>query len=119
MSLLVCMLLRTARKTTSLKPSTGPTSSPDHRKHPPTRSQHPPITRQTVQNLQPSDASQALDSIVVSSSEHAKQVLQKHDHLLSNRFQHADTDIDSHNNMSILWLPSGPHWRDLRRLLKD
>lgn len=60
-----------------------------------------------------------VDAIVVSSSEHAKQVLQKHDQLLSSRFQHAVTDIDGHNKMSIVWLPSGPHWRDLRRLLKD
>ncbi|KAK4434392.1 cytochrome [Sesamum alatum] len=61
----------------------------------------------------------SLDTVVVSSPELAKQVLQKHDQVLSSRFQPAVSAASGHNTVSLVWLPTGDRWRVLRKICKD
>lgn len=59
-------------------------------------------------------------TIVVSSPELAKQVLQKHDHLLSGRFTQVVSEVDRHNELSVVMLPAAStRWRVLRRICKE
>ncbi|XP_051150020.1 cytochrome P450 76T24-like [Andrographis paniculata] len=60
-----------------------------------------------------------IDTVVVSSPATAKQVLQKHDHVLSSRPHPAMSDSYAHNQISLIWQPTNSRWRTLRRICKD
>ncbi|KAK4434394.1 cytochrome [Sesamum alatum] len=61
----------------------------------------------------------SLDTIVVSSPELAKQVLQTHDQVLSSRPHPEVTAAYGHNKVSVGWLPAVGRWRVLRKICKD
>ncbi|KAI3460194.1 hypothetical protein Pfo_016857 [Paulownia fortunei] len=61
----------------------------------------------------------SMDTIVVSSPELAKQVLQKHDQALSSRPHPAASEVCSHNKVSVVWLLAASRWRVLRKICKD
>ncbi|KAK6115949.1 hypothetical protein DH2020_008218 [Rehmannia glutinosa] len=60
-----------------------------------------------------------IDTIVVSTPELAKRVLQKHDHVLSGRPHLAASDVYGHNQAALVWAPVGDRWRVLRKICKD
>ncbi|XP_061340579.1 geraniol 8-hydroxylase-like [Gastrolobium bilobum] len=55
-------------------------------------------------------------TIVVSSPEMAKEVLQTHDKFLSNRDVPHAAEVHNHNKHSMAFLPVSPLWRNLRKL---
>ncbi|XP_061340581.1 geraniol 8-hydroxylase-like [Gastrolobium bilobum] len=55
-------------------------------------------------------------TIVVSSPEMAKEVLQTHDQFLSNRAVPEAAAVHNHEKYGIAFLPVSPLWRDLRKL---
>ncbi|XP_054824027.1 geraniol 8-hydroxylase-like [Prosopis cineraria] len=60
-----------------------------------------------------------MTTIIVSSAEIAKQVLQTHDHLLSNRtIPHAITG-QNHHEFSLPFMPTTPRWRFLRKICNN
>ncbi|KAL2512620.1 Cytochrome [Abeliophyllum distichum] len=61
----------------------------------------------------------SIDTIVVSSPKIAKEVLQKHDHLLSSRRIPAAAEVHDHSTKSMLWLPVADQWRILRKISKE
>ncbi|KAL3536917.1 hypothetical protein ACH5RR_000283 [Cinchona calisaya] len=58
-------------------------------------------------------------AIVVSSPALAKEVLQKHDQILSSRTVPNAVHIFDHPKMSIVWLPPSTQWRNLRKICKE
>ncbi|KAL3818447.1 hypothetical protein ACJIZ3_004352 [Penstemon smallii] len=58
-------------------------------------------------------------TVVVSSPEIAKEVLQKHDHALSGRTIGAAAQVHNHHNISMAYLPVGDQWRKIRKLCKE
>ncbi|KAL3536914.1 hypothetical protein ACH5RR_000280 [Cinchona calisaya] len=58
-------------------------------------------------------------AIVVSSPALAKEVLQKHDQILSSRTVPNAAQIFDHPKMSIVWLPPSTRWRYLRKICKE
>ncbi|RZC57766.1 hypothetical protein C5167_005066 [Papaver somniferum] len=58
----------------------------------------------------------SLTTMVVSSSSMAKEVLQKHDQLLSSRIVVDAVKISGHHESSMIWLPPTHQWRALRKL---
>ncbi|KAK4406668.1 cytochrome [Sesamum angolense] len=61
----------------------------------------------------------SVDTIVVSSPALAKEVLQKHDRVLSGRPHPDVTSAYGHNKVSLAWLPIDGRWRVLRKICKD
>lgn len=59
------------------------------------------------------------NTIVVSSPDIAKQVLQKHDQVLSSRTSPAAAAAYDHFKKSLVWLPVGSQWRNLRKICKE
>ncbi|KAK7324495.1 hypothetical protein VNO77_28076 [Canavalia gladiata] len=57
-----------------------------------------------------------LTTIVISSIDVAKEVLQTHDLLFSNRTIPQATTVHNHNHFSLPFLPISPLWRDLRKI---
>ncbi|ERN14975.1 hypothetical protein AMTR_s00032p00219670 [Amborella trichopoda] len=57
-----------------------------------------------------------LTTVVVSSSDMAREVLQKNDQAFAGRVILDAVTVDSHHNFSIAWGQVGPYWRTLRRL---
>ncbi|XP_061367266.1 geraniol 8-hydroxylase-like [Gastrolobium bilobum] len=55
-------------------------------------------------------------TIVVSSAEMAKEVLQTHDQFLSNRDVPHAVEVFNHEKYSMTFLPVSPQWRDLRKI---
>ncbi|XP_061340580.1 geraniol 8-hydroxylase-like [Gastrolobium bilobum] len=55
-------------------------------------------------------------TIVVSSAEMAKEVLQTHDQFLSNRDVPHAVEVFNHEKYSMTFLPISPLWRDLRKI---
>ncbi|RDX88928.1 Geraniol 8-hydroxylase, partial [Mucuna pruriens] len=60
-----------------------------------------------------------LTTIVISSPDIAKEVLQTHDLLFSNRTIPQATTVHNHNNYSLPFLPISPLWRDLRKICNN
>ncbi|KAL2331295.1 hypothetical protein Fmac_018876 [Flemingia macrophylla] len=60
-----------------------------------------------------------LTTIVISSPDIAKEVLQTHDLLFSNRTIPQATTVHNHNNYSLPFLPVSPLWRDLRKICNN
>lgn len=58
-------------------------------------------------------------TIVISSPDIAKEVLQNYDHLFSNRSLPDTARAVDHDKYSIVWLPAGDQWRRLRRISKE
>ncbi|KAL3536916.1 hypothetical protein ACH5RR_000282 [Cinchona calisaya] len=58
-------------------------------------------------------------AIVVSSPALAKEVLQKHDQILSSRTVPNAVHIFDYPKMSIVWLPPSTQWRNLRKICKE
>ncbi|CAA3025243.1 ferruginol synthase-like [Olea europaea var. sylvestris] len=59
------------------------------------------------------------DSIVISSPDIAKQVLQEHDQVFSSRTIPAAAAAYDHFKKSMAWLPVSSQWRKLRKLCKE
>ncbi|CAN1174493.1 Geraniol 8-hydroxylase [Linum perenne] len=55
-------------------------------------------------------------TIVASSPEMAKEVLQKHDQVLSDRHLPLAVQADNHHEFGMTTLPVGPTWRTLRKI---
>ncbi|KAL2477929.1 Cytochrome [Forsythia ovata] len=60
-----------------------------------------------------------LETIVVSSPEIAKDVLQKYDHVLSSRSVPSAAMAEEHHKHSMVWLPVENQWRKLRRICRE
>ncbi|XP_020203433.1 geraniol 8-hydroxylase [Cajanus cajan] len=60
-----------------------------------------------------------LTTIVISSPDIAKEVLQTHDLLFSNRTIPQATTVHNHNHYSLPFLPVSPLWRDLRKICNN
>ncbi|KAH6820535.1 hypothetical protein C2S53_014813 [Perilla frutescens var. hirtella] len=60
-----------------------------------------------------------LYTIVVSSPEAAKQILQKHDQAFSSRTISAATESQDHHKVSLVFLPAGDEWRQLRKICRE
>ncbi|KAF9625273.1 hypothetical protein IFM89_020859 [Coptis chinensis] len=58
----------------------------------------------------------SVTTIVVSSANMAKEVLQKHDQALSARTIPDSMRVFNHNEASVVWLSSTPLWRNLRKI---
>ncbi|KAL2472363.1 Cytochrome [Abeliophyllum distichum] len=61
----------------------------------------------------------SISTIVVSSPEMAKEVLQKHDHVLSGRRTLAAAQVYDFGNKSMAFLPVDTRWRHLRKMSKE
>ncbi|KAK4411324.1 cytochrome [Sesamum angolense] len=61
----------------------------------------------------------SMTTVVVSSPEMAKIVLQKYDQLFSSRTHIDATRVLDHHKHSVAWLPVGNQWRKLRKLCKE
>ncbi|KAK4390551.1 cytochrome [Sesamum angolense] len=76
---------------------------------------------QTLQDLWPSYASQAWDHrhnrCVL--PEMAKEILQKHDQAFSLRMTTAANRAFGHHATSLVWMPVGSQWRNLRKICKE
>ncbi|KAL2462988.1 Cytochrome [Forsythia ovata] len=59
------------------------------------------------------------NTIVVSSPDIAKQVLQKHDQVFSSRTIPAASTAYDHFKKSLAWLPVASKWRNLRKICKE
>ncbi|XP_062110628.1 geraniol 8-hydroxylase-like [Humulus lupulus] len=60
-----------------------------------------------------------ITTVVVSSADMAKQVLQTHDHLFSNRTIPDSLRACDHQMHSMAWLPVSPSWRNLRKICNN
>ncbi|CAJ1957678.1 unnamed protein product [Sphenostylis stenocarpa] len=60
-----------------------------------------------------------LTTIVISSPDIAKEVLQTHDLLFSDRTVPLATTVHNHNHYSLPFLPISPLWRDLRKICNN
>ncbi|KAJ9564028.1 hypothetical protein OSB04_009188 [Centaurea solstitialis] len=58
-------------------------------------------------------------TVVVSSTEFAKEILLKHDLSFSSRWVPDTGRAGNHHLFSMFWLPVGDHWRRLRKLSKE
>ncbi|CAI8617078.1 unnamed protein product [Vicia faba] len=58
-------------------------------------------------------------TIVVSSPNMAKEILQTHDHILSNRTIPNAVTVHDHHKYSMTFLPVSPLWRDLRKICSN
>ncbi|KAL2893557.1 Cytochrome P450 76AD1 [Bienertia sinuspersici] len=58
----------------------------------------------------------SITTIVVSSSQVAKEMFQKHDLTLSSRQVSAAVRANGHEKYSVVWLPVSPKWRILRKI---
>ncbi|KAL3818439.1 hypothetical protein ACJIZ3_004344 [Penstemon smallii] len=58
-------------------------------------------------------------TVVVSSPEIAKEILQKHDHVFSGRTIGAAAQVHNHHNMSMAYLPVGNQWRKVRKICRE
>ncbi|KAK4481521.1 hypothetical protein RD792_012422 [Penstemon davidsonii] len=61
----------------------------------------------------------SVHTIVVSSPEIAKQILQKHDHTFPGRKARAVTRAHDHHETSVACLPVGTKWRSLRKICRE
>ena len=59
----------------------------------------------------------SITTVVISSPDVAKEMFLKHDLAFSSRQIPDAGRIVDHHKFSIVWLPVGPKWRDLRKLL--
>ncbi|XP_074263218.1 cytochrome P450 76AD1-like [Silene latifolia] len=57
-----------------------------------------------------------MTTIVISSSEVAKEMFLKHDLTFSSRTFPDAARVSNHHKHSMVWLPVGPKWRDLRKI---
>ncbi|CAN1257873.1 Geraniol 8-hydroxylase [Linum perenne] len=55
-------------------------------------------------------------TIVASSAEVAKEILHKHDQLLSSRRLYLSVCVQDHHKFAMPWIPVGPKWRNLRKV---
>jgi cytochrome P450 len=58
----------------------------------------------------------SMTTIVISSPDLAKEVLQKHDHVFSSRTIPDSSRALNHHKFSMGWLPATAHWRNLRKV---
>ncbi|KAL0368978.1 UNVERIFIED_CONTAM: Ferruginol synthase [Sesamum calycinum] len=58
-------------------------------------------------------------TVVVSSPELAKEVLQKHDQVFSGRTIAAAAQVHDHHKISMAYLPVGKEWRTIRKICKE
>lgn len=61
----------------------------------------------------------SIDTVVVSSADVAKQVLQKHDMAFSGRAIPDALHAHGHFKYSVVWLPVAPRWRSLRKAMNS
>ncbi|KAG8377570.1 hypothetical protein BUALT_Bualt08G0046900 [Buddleja alternifolia] len=61
----------------------------------------------------------SINTIVVSSPEIAKEILQKHDYAFPTRITTAATQAHGHHKTSVACLPAGSQWRILRKICKE
>lgn len=61
----------------------------------------------------------SLDTIIVSSPQIAKQILQQHDHAFPGRMASAATTALDHHRTSVACLPVGHQWRILRKICRE
>ncbi|XP_042012214.1 cytochrome P450 76T24-like [Salvia splendens] len=61
----------------------------------------------------------SITTVVISSAETAKLVLQKHDSSFSNRTIPSASKALRHHDFSVVWLPVGSQWRKLRRICRE
>ncbi|XP_022868828.1 ferruginol synthase-like [Olea europaea var. sylvestris] len=59
------------------------------------------------------------NTIVVSSPDIAKQILQKHDHIFSSRSIPAAVRANDHFKKSVAYLPVDSQWRNIRKICKE
>uniref|UniRef100_A0ACD6AMP8 Uncharacterized protein n=1 Tax=Avena sativa TaxID=4498 RepID=A0ACD6AMP8_AVESA len=57
----------------------------------------------------------AVTTVVASSPDAAREILQKHDAVLASRF--VNDAIGDHARVSVVWLPHGPLWRSLHKTM--
>nr|XP_051203480.1 geraniol 8-hydroxylase-like isoform X3 [Lolium perenne] len=57
----------------------------------------------------------AVTTVVASSPDAAREILQKHDAVLAGRF--VNDAVGDHARDSVAWLPHGPRWRSLRKTM--
>ncbi|KAL0429251.1 UNVERIFIED_CONTAM: Sugar transporter ERD6-like 5 [Sesamum radiatum] len=111
------------REAKSRPPETPARAEPSshNRKHSGARPETPPIACQTLQSLRTLDASQAgtMTTVVVSSPEIARIVLQKSDQVLSRRTHPDAIRALDHHKLSVAWMPVDNQWRKLRKLCKE
>ncbi|KAL8058763.1 hypothetical protein ABFX02_03G042400 [Erythranthe guttata] len=60
-----------------------------------------------------------VQTIVASSPEMAKEILQKHDQICSNRMVPDTAHVANHHTTALSWLPVGNKWRTLRKICKE
>ncbi|KAH6804551.1 hypothetical protein C2S51_032798 [Perilla frutescens var. frutescens] len=60
-----------------------------------------------------------LYTVVVSSPEAAKEILQKHDQAFSSRTISAATESQDHHKVSLVFLPAGDEWRQMRKICRE
>ncbi|KAL3820172.1 hypothetical protein ACJIZ3_006077 [Penstemon smallii] len=61
----------------------------------------------------------SLDTVVVSSPEMAKEILQKHDQVFSDRTILVASQAHDYHNFSLGFLPVGGQWKNLRKICKE
>ncbi|XP_073134074.1 cytochrome P450 76T24-like [Henckelia pumila] len=61
----------------------------------------------------------SVNTVVVSSPELARQVLQKHDQVFAGRTNTAAVEPYDHNKVSMAWMSANPRWRVLRKICKE
>ncbi|XP_042048477.1 cytochrome P450 76T24-like [Salvia splendens] len=61
----------------------------------------------------------SITTVVISSAETAKLVLQKHDSSFSNRTIPSASKALRHHEFSVAWLPVGSQWRKLRKICRE
>nr|WET52769.1 cytochrome P450 76BK1 [Callicarpa americana] len=61
----------------------------------------------------------SLHTVVVSSPETAKEVLQRYDHVFSSRFAASAWEAYDHHTISVAFLPVGDQWRRMRKVFRE
>ncbi|KAG6435695.1 hypothetical protein SASPL_100570 [Salvia splendens] len=101
-----------------IETSPGPVRSPNHRQHPPSRGHTPPLPRQIIHKYGPVISLKlgSITTVVISSAETAKLVLQKLDSSFSNRTIPLASKALHHDEFSV---PVGNQWRKLRKICRE
>nr|WET52774.1 cytochrome P450 76BK1 [Teucrium chamaedrys] len=61
----------------------------------------------------------SLLTVVVSSPEMAREVMQRHDHVFSSRFIASAWEAFDHHTISVAFLPVGDRWRRMRKVFRE
>ncbi|KAL0392083.1 UNVERIFIED_CONTAM: Ferruginol synthase [Sesamum radiatum] len=101
--------------------STGASAFSYHPKHFPTRPKPHQSLAELSKTYGPLMSLQlgSIYTVVVSSPELAKEVLQKHDQVFSGRTIAAAAQVHDHHKISMAYLPVGKEWRTIRKICKE